>query len=183
LQGIGSSSFEGKEGPRALRKKSSTKSKAMKTLHLVVLMTLTIAGTLSAQTASSASTRSDANQRRQQIEQTTQRVLQERGRTMEVTSRDRQNSTAHQRGAIDIRSKDIPRTERHSEARVISRELGRNHTVIVEERNVPPIAPGYQMNTSYRNGQPVRSSAQPGRATETHTHIQPDRTVRAMPAR
>jgi|SRR4051812_45532876 hypothetical protein len=124
---------------------------------------------------------SDATRRREHIERTTERVLHDHGRSMEVTSRYRDDSEAHKRGASDIRSKDIPRPERHSEARDISRALGRGHTVIVEERNVPPLRSGYQMNTSYRDGQPVRSSAQPARATETHTHIQPDRTV--TPAR
>lgn len=77
----------------------------------------------------------------------------------------------HERGAIDYRSKDIGSIERQAEAREISRLLGSDHVVIVEE-----VDGGKQTNYSYRGGTLVRPPYETARrASGTHTHVQPDR--------
>lgn len=150
-----------------------------KTLFLLPLLLLLAASALRAQCPSPTH---GAAQRRAHIERTTNQVLTERGRTMVVTSRHRDNSQAHQRGAIDIRSNDISRQARHDEARAISERL-RNHNVVVEE-----VRGNRQTNTTYRNGVQGAERNLPRHATGTHTHIQPDRprctpTRGATPAR
>lgn len=116
--------------------------------------------------ATYAATQQRAQQCRTHIENTTRQVLQDCGRTMVVTSRHRDDSAAHQRGAIDIRSINIPQPTRHAEAQEISRRLP-NHNVIVEERRG-----NAQTNTTYRNGQQGAVRQVPPHATATH--IQPD---------
>jgi len=116
--------------------------------------------------------RPQADKARQHIEKVTKETLDKRGREMVVTSRYREDSAAHMRGAIDIRSKELSTEQRHAEAKEISKNLGKDYTVNVEEVDRPI---GSQTNTSYRNGELLnRHENQPKTATDTHTHIQPD---------
>lgn len=120
-------------------------------------------------------TKEDA--RRQEIKDVTGEVLASRGRKLEVTSEHRDNSTAHQQGAIDYRSKNISSEERHEEAKEVSEALGEHHTVVVETVHRPePGAEGptAQIDTAYRDGQEGKTRVKEVKATETHTHVQPD---------
>lgn len=96
-----------------------------------------------------------------------------------VTSEDRTSpkSAAHDRGAIDIRSKDINSAARHQEATNISKQLGNRGTVVVEEVKRPSpgaAGPTAQVNTSYKNGAQGKTKTLGQTASETHTHVQPD---------
>lgn len=86
-----------------------------------------------------------------------------------VTSRDRPanhrlSSPAHDRGAIDVTTPNMQR-----DAGRISREAGRNYTVIHEQ-------PGRTRDTHtiYQNGNRVNQTSQPRRATGEHIHVQPE---------
>jgi hypothetical protein len=111
---------------------------------------------------------------RHDIETTTRRTIR---RPLHVTSRDRPagplKSAAHDRGAIDISSKALSHKRRHREALEISRSLGRNNTVVVEEK-IQANGRTYDQHTSYNNGRLIRRVTKPSRATATHTHIQPN---------
>lgn len=123
----------------------------------------------------------EAQSAREHIETTTSEVLDGRGRELEVTSRHRDDSTAHQRGAIDYRSNDISSSERHEEAREVSRALGNNHQVVVEEvhRAEGGYGPSAQQNTTYQGGERGASRWGDVKATGTHTHVQPGGAQRA----
>lgn len=138
-----------------------TTMKTMKTILLPLATTLLFATTSAAQART-------ADQCRQNITDTTRQVLEERGRPVVVTSGHRDDSAAHRRGAIDIRSNDVDSPTRHADARAISERLP-NHNVIVEERDG-----NRQTNTTYRNGVRGATREGPARASATHTHIQPD---------
>jgi hypothetical protein len=113
-----------------------------------------------------------AQKERAHIEKVTGSTLASLGRPMVVTSRHRDDSPAHQRGAIDISSKSLSTVQRHNEAKTISKNLGSGYTVVVEEVDHKT---GKQTNTSYANGQLLnRHTNQPILASETHTHIQPN---------
>lgn len=113
--------------------------------------------------------------RRQEIEDSVQRLP----RKPKITSRDRQEppSVPHNvNGAIDFRSKNVAMQQRHAEASLLSRQLGRNYTVIVEEPHKPArgaFGPSGQINSAYRNGQAGNVRTGPTLATEIHTHVQP----------
>ena len=97
-----------------------------------------------------------------------------------ITSRDRTSppSAAHDRGAVDFRSNNVSPTTRHSEARELSNSLGRKNTVVVEEVHRPnrgAEGPSVQVNTAYRDGTQGNTRVGPVRATQTHTHVQPER--------
>lgn len=116
---------------------------------------------------------------RQYIESTTRSTL---GSGHTVTSRDRPAnsplaSSAHNRGAIDIA---VPQARIHQDARALSRNLGPHYQAIVEQKTRTG-----DLHTTYNNGvQTPRPHLEPGRATNTHIHIQPRRgfEVRALPA-
>lgn len=123
-----------------------------------------------------------AREARSNIESTTQRVLEDRGRELDVTSRHRDDSPAHARGAIDYSSKDLSTTERHEEAREVSRALGDNHQVIVEEvhRAAGGHGPAAQENTTYQGGDKGATRWGAVKASGTHTHVQPSRAGSAQ---
>lgn len=79
---------------------------------------------------------------------------------------------AHERGAIDFRSKDVDATTRHTEAKKISQRLGDRYIVLVEE-----VDGDSQLNTPYRGGvqRPKPYVKKPRTADGTHTHVGPDR--------
>jgi hypothetical protein len=115
--------------------------------------------------------------RRQEIKDVTGATLGSRGRQMVATSEHRDNSPAHQNGAIDFRSKDLSPEDRHHEAKAVSKALGSHHTVVVEEPHAP--APGAegpkgQVNTAYRDGKKGNTRVTEIKASATHTHVQPD---------
>lgn len=117
-------------------------------------------------------------ERRQHIKDTVNATAT---RPITVTSEHRDNSAAHRRGAIDIRSKDISTEARHTEARQISKALGKDHTVVVEEvhrvdHKRGQHGPEAQVNTAYRDGNKgsTRTMAIPKSDSATHTHIQPE---------
>lgn len=147
-------------------------------MNKVTLAILTLSLAIAATSHGHAQTRpSTPAQNRQHIVNTVNRTAQ---RPITVTSGHRGNSAAHRRGAIDIRSRDIPSPARHTEAAALSRGLGRNHTVVVEEvhsvnRRAGVQGPQAQVNTAYRNGVRGNVRVGPVRASGTHTHIQPDR--------
>lgn len=120
-----------------------------------------------------------AENRRKHIENVTSDVLHEHGRQMEVTSRHRDNSSAHRRGAIDISSKNLSEMERGAEAQDISARLGPHHRVVVEEVHRPKsgVGPSAQKNTTYQNGAKGDPTWQPVKATATHTHVQPNGSI------
>lgn len=119
---------------------------------------------------------SAADSQRAFIEKTASEVLNRRGQTLVVTSRDRSNSAAHRRGAIDIRSKHLDPEQRRADAMAISEALGKDYTVVIEEVDEKSTL---QTNTSYRSGKLVRPSyVTPRRADGTHTHIQPDKRAK-----
>jgi hypothetical protein len=142
---------------------------------MLLVLAATAAGTsASAQTGTSNRT-ATPEQRRQHITSVVNSTAQ---RPITVTSGHRDNSTAHQRGAIDIRSQDISSAARHREAANISRALGSNHTVVVEEVhkvNRGQQGPEAQVNTAYRSGVQGNVRTGPVKASATHTHIQPNR--------
>jgi hypothetical protein len=108
---------------------------------------------------------------RQHIKDVTGEVLQSRKRELNVTSEYRANSEAHKAGAIDISSKNLSAKDRHSDALAISKKLGSNFRVVVEEVDAKT---NTQTNTTYQGG--VKGRTRTGlekRATATHTHIQP----------
>jgi hypothetical protein len=109
---------------------------------------------------------------RDDVKNTTRKTLD---RPMAITSEDRSKpaSPAHDRGAIDIRSNNISGEQRNQEARRISKNLGPNYNVVVEERGR-----GTQTNTTYNNGQQGHQRDVKPRATATHTHIQPNYGIR-----
>jgi len=125
------------------------------------------------QPSASARPTAAAKQERARIEATTRAAM---SRPMVVTSRHRDNSEAHKRGAIDISSKNLSSAQRHAEARALSKALGPRRTVVVEEVHAAPrhYGPEAQRNTAYRNGVQGNSKLGPVRASATHTHIQPD---------
>jgi len=132
----------------------------------------------------SAAAPSTPAQHRQHITNTVNSTVT---RPVTVTSGYRGNSTAHQRGAIDISSKDLTPSARHGEAQQISKALGSQHTVVVEEvHRVPKGAhgPEAQINPAYRDGQRGNIRVGPIKADATHTHIQPDAPkAKAPPAK
>jgi hypothetical protein len=94
-----------------------------------------------------------------------------------VTSRDRPStgrlaSEAHNRGAIDVTTSNMPR-----DAARISREAGSGH-VAIHERPARPAAgaqgPSADIHTTYRDGRQVNRTVQPPRATGEHIHVQPN---------
>ena len=102
---------------------------------------------------------------RKHIEKTAKEV-----RNARITSGHRDDSAAHRRGAIDIASKGLTKKERHNEAREISEKLGREYRVVVEE-----VRGDRQTNTTYEGGEKGRTRDNVRKATETHTHIQPNK--------
>lgn len=81
----------------------------------------------------------------------------------------RPSSLAHQRGAVDISSKDMTPEARHKEAQDLSGLLGPCYDVVVEE-----VTGTMQKNTTYRNGAKGRTRSDlPLTVSATHTHIQP----------
>ncbi len=120
------------------------------------------------------------------IKQSAQPIVESSNRAFRVTSEQRDDSPAHQRGAIDYRSKDIPSEQRHTEAAAVSRALGPDHTVVVEEVHRPaPGAqgPSAQTNTAFRNGVQGNERVGQDKATATHTHVQPEVRQRSEPTR
>jgi hypothetical protein len=118
-----------------------------------------------------------AEARGQTIKDVSKEVVERGGRPFVVKSEGRSDSAAHQRGAIDIRSKDITSAERHEEAKTLSKELGKEHTVVVEEvhaRAAGTQGPEAQVNTAYRDGVEGRTRVGEIKATATHTHAQPE---------
>lgn len=100
-------------------------------------------------------------------------------RSPKITSEDRTSpkSAAHDRGAVDFRSKDVSSTQRHTEAANVSKSLGTRGTVVVEEVHKPApraAGPSAQFNTAYKNGTEGNTRTTGVKATETHTHAQPD---------
>ena len=100
-------------------------------------------------------------------------------RKPKITSEDRINppSKAHDRGAVDIRSKDVSAEQRHKEAKDISKALGSRGTVIVEEPHRPArgaAGPSVQFNSAYKDGRAGNVRTGPAIANEVHTHVQPD---------
>jgi hypothetical protein len=109
---------------------------------------------------------------REHIKSVVRDYLASQGREMKVTSEYRKNSAAHMRGAIDLSSKDLTTGQRHADAKEISRQLGKGYTVVVEEVT----ADRTQTNTSYRDGKLLNiHKDQLQTASNTHTHIQPDK--------
>jgi hypothetical protein len=124
-----------------------------------------------------------AQSRRAHIENVTGSTLDSQGTDFHVTSRHRDDSPAHRRGAIDYRSNDVSEARRHADARAVSSALGSHHNVVVEEvyRPAGGVGPSAQRDTTYQGGWQGRTTWGPVRATDTHTHVQPN--VRATPAR
>lgn len=120
------------------------------------------------------------------IKETARPIVESSNREFRVTSEHRDNSPAHQRGAIDYRSNDVPSEQRHTEAAAVSRALGPNHTVVVEDVHLPaPGAqgPSAQTNTAFRNGVQGNERLGQDKATATHTHVQPEVLQRSEPTR
>lgn len=117
---------------------------------------------------------SQAQADRREIERVTRKVDELTHREeRRVTSRDRADSAAHRRGAIDVGGTDRERAKDYSAA------LPRRHSVLVEQ----PKPNGTQTNTYFRDGrqeysrsgrhEPDKSKSQ-YHAKGPHTHIQPD---------
>jgi len=117
--------------------------------------------------------RVQADRIREHIEEVTRETLAKRGEPMVVKSRYRDDSEAHKRGAIDISSKDLKPDVRHDQAREISKNLGKEYDVIVEENH------DYHKKTkttiTYRDG--IKGNTREVAITRNdegiHTHIQP----------
>jgi hypothetical protein len=126
----------------------------------------------------SSSTRPAEKTPAEQRQHIKEAVITTVGRDVKVTSEHRGNSAAHQRGAIDISTKDLPATQRHTEAKQISKTLGKDYTVVVEEVHRVPKGqqgPEAQVNTAYRAGTQGNVRTGEIKASATHTHIQPDK--------
>lgn len=98
-----------------------------------------------------------------------------------VTSRDREGalkSPAHDRGAIDVVTRNTSTEKQHVEALRMSKEAGAGHTVIVEEKGKGQA--GKDLHTVYVNGRKVSTSERPPRATGDHVHLQPEYEIKVQ---
>lgn len=113
------------------------------------------------------------------IHRTVRKVDQRNRVRTRVTSRHRNNSTAHARGALDFSTRGRNRTQRQAHARQYSKALGRGYNVVVERVSKPRVGPPAQINTTYNNGLRGRRRVGPIKASATHIHVQPNRGTRA----
>ncbi len=91
------------------------------------------------------------------------------GGSAKVTSRDRPASSpiaspAHDRGAVDVTTKNMPK-----DAKAISKQVGSGYTTIHEKPHGKT-----DTHTVYSGGRNVKTSEKPARATGEHIHVQPD---------
>jgi hypothetical protein len=127
-----------------------------------------------------------ANAVREYIYSATRAFLVARGRDFIWTSGYRPGtgtalaSRAHAEGAIDYRAYDISSAQRHEEGKALSKSLGPNFTVLVEETYIPGRTPGgllyiapIHVMTTYINGQQGRTRFHsPLAGQNTHIHVQ-----------